>query len=473
METKYNVIIIDDIQSEIDIVKRIINVAGLSDYLNVYECLYVKQGGDDKTLSVLLPKLNRVDIGIIDWLFENEFGGDDAIEAGGLCATNLVKEKFPNCKILFATKFPLDAKDARIVKKYDAIHLKKETDDAALYQGKKRLEDDILKECIKQRLFEISANETAKKECFQAIQGDTIEWDSQITIGTERWTFENLFFIYKNQPKEKINELFKKYLVRFPKIKPREGVNRWEKATGLYKSPLKDYYFLLYGSYYAELTNITNKAKLFLDNLFEFLLTYLKTIDNNDEKKENESLTQIKNNILERAESICNIREKVPIISENPYIALQQFTKKLISRLISITSYVLFDMSVPSILYLFTKNDFQSTNNAKLISHFLFIFEMRYDEQQSDFESFIYEFSEPKGKTFKVYKPIDRKYTTILGTMEEAGSCSDYELDFISSYFKEIKDRVQKENNDIINAYFNETFNVLNGSEVLKNRNNS
>ena len=473
MNKKLTVLIIDDDFSDIGVIKEMLQYTGYFAYMNVHDVRYIEQNDNNEENGTLKQFINQnkecIDIALIDFLFP---GYEKTVEYGGEQAARMVRERFPFCEIIFCTRHGDKVSDGKIFSKFNASPWAKSNMEDGKRIGKLRMQDAI-KEWVKSKLFEISANETAKKECFQAIQGDTIEWDSQITIGTERWTFENLFFIYKNQPKEKINELFKKYLVRFPKIKPRESVNRWEEATGLYKSPLKDYYFLLYGSYYAELTNITNKAKLFLDNLFEFLLTYLKTIDNNDEKKENESLTQIKNNILERAESICNIREKVPIISENPYIALQQFTKKLISRLISITSYVLFDMSVPSILYLFTKNDFQSTNNAKLISHFLFIFEMRYDEQQSDFESFIYEFSEPKGKTFKVYKPIDRKYTTILGTMEEAGSCSDYELDFISSYFKEIKDRVQKENNDIINAYFNETFNVLNGSEVLKNRNNS
>ena len=60
------------------------------------------------------------------------------------------------------------------------------------------------------------------------------------------------------------------------------------------------------------------------------------------------------------------------------------------------------------------------------------------------------------------------KQFKILGTQENIGSCSDYELTFIASYFKEIKERVQNENNEYLNDYFRETFNVLEGFNVLK-----
>jgi hypothetical protein len=462
--SKYNVIIADDVQSEIDIVKRIIENVGLSNYLNIHECLYVEQGSDDKTLNILVNKLNRVDIAIIDWLWEQEFIGQK-LEAGGERATDIVRNKFPHCKIIFATKFPLDAENDRIVQKYDAIHLKKETSDAALSQGKKRLENTI-KVCIKNRLFEIAVSEASKKQCLKAIQNNSIQWDTIITINKEDWTFENLFFIYKNQPQEQIYELFKKYIVRFPLIKKRGNVDRWNQDTGLYKSPIKDYYSLLYMEYYDELTGMANDAESFLNKLLTFLLIYLKNPTDN-------ALKDLKNNLLSDAQSICDIRADVTRISDNKYIAFQCFKKKLIARLICITAYVLFKMSVVSILYLFTKSDYLQNNNVKMISNFLFIYGMCYDEQQSDIEKFIHECNKHSDiSKLKTYEPAEREYNKILGTLDQTGSCSDYELAFISSYFNKIKSKVQDESNENVRQYFDENLKVLEEDNMLKHSHN-
>jgi adenosylhomocysteine nucleosidase len=203
--SKYNVIIADDVQEDINIVKRIIKNAGLSNYLNIHECLYVEQGEDDKTLSILINNLQRVDIAIIDWEWEREFLGHDRI-TGGVCATNMVRNKFPNCKIIFATKFPLED-NGNLLKKYDALFLKKETDISALNKGKISLEN-TLKECVKQRLFEIKTSESSKKRYLKFTQNNNIQWNSTITINKEDWTFENLFFVYK----ENVEELKKVFL---------------------------------------------------------------------------------------------------------------------------------------------------------------------------------------------------------------------------------------------------------------------
>jgi hypothetical protein len=467
--TKYNVVIADDVQFEINIVKHIIEVAGLSNYLNIHECLYVEQGNGEETLNVIVNKLNRVDIAIIDWLWEQEFIGQK-LEAGGERATDIVRSKFPDCKIIFATKFPLDAEDDRILHKYDAIHLKKETSDAALNQGKTRLENTI-KECIKKRLFEITSSESSKKQCFKSIQNNHIQWNENITINNENWTFENLFFLYKNQPKERIDELFKKYLVRLPKVNGRKDADRWNQESGLYKSPLKDYYSLLLLDYYKEVdadnNGIKSMAESFLDELLNFLLTYLK--DNN-----NTDLRNLRNHLFKKAETICDLNADVRKISDNKYSAFLDFKKKLIARLISITSYILFKMSAVSILYLFTECDFLSSNNVKRISHYLFIYKMCYDEQPSDFECLIHPFTKNRYvEKLQFYEPSDREYDKILGTIETTGSCADYELDFISYYFTKIKERIQQEKNEDINQYFEENFKVLNETNILNLRNNS
>jgi hypothetical protein len=194
-------IIADDVQSDINIIKTIIEYAGLSNYFNIYECLHVEQGNDNKTLNVLINKLNRVDIAIIDLLWEQEYVGQK-FEAGGKRAADIVKGKFPDCKIIFESYDPVEAEDEKILHKYNAIYLKKETTPNALNKGKSRLANTI-KECIRVKLIEIASSEATKKQLLSAFNSHgEIVWNTEISINNKKWTFENLFFIYKENVEE-------------------------------------------------------------------------------------------------------------------------------------------------------------------------------------------------------------------------------------------------------------------------------
>ncbi|GHU78431.1 hypothetical protein FACS1894145_0320 [Bacteroidia bacterium] len=466
--SKLNILIVDDKPSDIDLIEELINYAGIANYVNIHKFFWIQNIPDTElnniTLKQFIDESNvHIDIAMIDLYFENEFAGKDR-EAGGVYAATMIKKAFPDCPIIFSTYNMDRVVDGGILSKFEAEYWRKGNSTELLEVGKNRIISAI-KKWMKFILFEISTNEFSKKQCLEAIQNGTINWNATITINKENWTFENLFFIYKNQPKEKINDLIKKHLVRFPQIKKRKDVDRWNQAKGLYKSPLKDYYSLLYIDYYSDLAEITNKATSFLDKLLELLLLYLKA--SNDSK-----LKDLRNNLLAQAESICDIRADVRKISANKYIAFQDFKKKLVVRLICITSYCCFKMSVVSILYLFTKSDYLQNNNVKMISNFLFIYGMCYDEQQSDFEKFLHECSKHRDiKNLTTYEPADREYNKILGTPEQTGSCSDYELDFISSYFNEMKTQIQNKE-EAVKSYFSDTFKVLEEANVLKQRYN-
>lgn len=432
---KYNVVIADDDPFGIEIVNTIIKNAGLSNYLFIHECDYVEIGSENNTLGILIENLNRLDIAIIDWWWEDEFK-DQELEAGGKRAADIVRSKFPDCKIIFSTNFPRNAEDEKIDLKYNAIHLTKETSDAALRQGKKRLENTI-KECIKYRLFEIDSSDSSQKEFLQCIQNNVIQWNNTITINNEEWKFEDLFFVYKNDIEELRNVVLSGYGLGYIPVK---FYNIGAKKC--FVDNLIDYYKLLYFDYYDAIDYVLIEVNTLLDKLKK-LITIPINININD----------VINSL-----SVYNIASVCPSIIHNKSIAFDKFQEKLILRLFYISAYIIFELPSKIIYYLISGNTTVQDEVVRQISQNLFIFNMKHRDQPGKIYGYI-GIDDDKG--IPSLPPSKKCYESLIND-----SCLKYEKKFIIKYFKSIeKDEVMSKlsanNINLIKMVFNRLNNSL------------
>ena len=399
---KYNVIIADDEPAGISTVMTVIKEAGLSDFFNILVCDFVEEGKDDRTLNILINKLNRLDIAIIDWMWEKEFEGQ-ALEAGGKRAADIVRRKFTDCNIIFSTNFPQDAEDEKIDLKYNAIHLRKETSEAAINQGKRRLENTI-KECLKNRLFEIDSSLSSKRQFLQCIQNDVFQWDKTIVIGEEEWTFKNLFFPYKDDLEGFRNIVLSEYGLGHIPLK----LQKFNKKT-YFGDNLIDYYKLLFFNYNYEIESIIEDVTPLLDKL-KILIS-----------------DPIEENIKEviKALSEYRILSECPSIFDDEIIAFNKFKEKLIVRLFFMSSYILYNLPAKIIYYLITDTKIVTDEVVKKISQTLFISGMKFTERTEKIYGYM-NFDDSR-----VFTPFLRGYESLI-----KDSFLKYEKDFLIKYFE-------------------------------------
>jgi len=427
--SKYNVIIADDDQFYIDIVKQIIDKAGFSKYFNIYECEYVKQGNGEKTLNILINKLNRVDIAFIDLYWENEFIGLKK-EAGGDCAADIVRHKFPDCYIFFATRYPYYVNLHKYGKNADLFE-KSDNDDSKV-NGQTKLEAAIKDFIIKRLLFEITASYSSNKQFIEAIQGN-VQWDASITINDENWTFENIFFVYKDNIKELKDIAISDFgLGHIP------NDLRTFKSNKYFEENLIDYYKLLYFEYNKEIDSVLEEVSILLD----YLKNWLNEINIKNEKAVLSAL------------SVYNILNICPLIATNKSIAFLNFKEKLIIRLFFITAYTVFGLPARIIYYFFNKEsrtvDYQT---VKKVSVALCIKGLKFNEDIDTCYGINLNGYEKNAPKLSSFLSSNRNYREII-----KNSCLKYENDFIIEYYKKNQSFLienDEENAEVVGKMFN------------------
>jgi CheY-like chemotaxis protein len=442
---KLNVLIVDDKPDEISLVKEMIEQTGVSNYVNILECLWVLKNLDsskDLTLKQLIDSCVHFDIALIDLHFEDEFAADKNIEMGGVCAATMIKSAFPRCPILFSTKNMDYVADGSIINKFDAEYWKKGRLPISIITGKNRILSAI-KKWTESILFDIKSFESSTKQCLAAInRHGVIDWNTEITINNRKWTFENLFFIYKDNfsftykgKEEKLSVEKLKEII----LSENHGLGFMPKhlmglkKNDIYQENLLDYYKLLYFNHPKEI--------LIIEGIVKNLLCKLKKLI---EEPSISNLNNLKTNL-----SGYNITSKVPLIFTDEDAAIAAFKEKLIIRLFFICAYILFGVQA-NVIYCFFNDAAVSDETIKQISTRLLIYGMQLKEK---IEKGYLGYKTHDDSENKQYAFFKRNYLPIIKK-----SFMKYEKDFIINFYREIQSdcrNINEENADVIDDTIN------------------
>lgn len=428
--SKLNIVIVDDSQSSITLVEKMIKDTGWENYVIIHKLLWVQNNcnsNKDTTLKQFIDnKIANIDIAMVDLSFDDEFLGKD-IEAGGVYAANLIKDAFPNCPIIFVTDVIHKIKDGSIIAKFEAEPLVKSSD---FNIWKARIESAI-KKWIKSILFDIKSSESSTQQCLAAINSNSeIGWNAEIYVNNRKWSFENLFFIYKKNV-DKLKEIFLSenglgYM-------PSELMNF--KKNDTFQEDLIDYFKLLY---FNKITDIS----VVKDTVSELLnILYIAIKEPSDDNINN----------LQINLKWYNIASKVPLIFIDKDAAFKAFEEKLIIRLFFISAYIIFGIQA-KVIYQFFNNATVSDETIKQISTRLFIRGMLLKES-IDKGYLGYKTNDDRDSK-KEFRYFDRKYSEIIKK-----SCMKYEKDFIIEYYKGIQSdyrRINKENANAVDEIMKE-----------------
>jgi len=405
--SKLNILIVDDRSADITLIKDMIKSVGIMDYIdNIYECFWVlknlEEGTDDITLKQFITKNNvHIDIAMVDLYFEKEFPKKVfGREKGGEYATSMIEEAFPDCQIIFPTQYSDGVNSKSTLSKYpnNKYWSKGMSDGDKLLIFKDRIFFAI-EEWTKSILFDIKSSESSTQQCLSAFKSDgDIAWDTEIFASNRKWTFENLFFIYK----ENIEELKEMILS--------------ENGLGYLPENLESllgYYKLLYFKYFKEIPVITTIVKDLLNQL-------KRTIEDPSE----ENINNLEGNL-----QYYSIGRKIPTISTDEDAAFKAFKEKLIIRLFFICAYIIFGEQAKVIYRLFNKA-VVTDETVKQISPRLFIRGMLLKESIKK-GHLGYKFNDDNESKY-VYRCHERNYMQLIEK-----SCVKYEKDFIIEYYRE------------------------------------
>jgi CheY-like chemotaxis protein len=193
-------LIVENDPKDISLIKNLIKKVGILDYVNIHECLWIENNLDaskDLTLKQFIEKNAPIDIAFVDLLFEKEFDVK-VIERDGVVAATMIRENFPYCPILFTTNHIDKCQDGTLMAKFDAEHWRKRLFPSYIKTGRNRILS-VIKKWMETILSDIKLSEPLIKQCLEMINNNNeTEWKKEIVINGRPWTFENLFFIYKD-----------------------------------------------------------------------------------------------------------------------------------------------------------------------------------------------------------------------------------------------------------------------------------
>ena len=429
--SKLNMLIIDDnLQGDFNLIKEMLAQAKVLKYIEPHEISWILKNLDstkDKTLKQFIDeKIAPIDFALVDFKFKREFPGETS-GTGGVRASEMIRKAFPCCPILYTTWYFHEVRGVTILDKFQPYQLwLKGNSDDSFDVGKDKI-TFLIKEWTKSMLFDIKSSESSAKQCLEAIANNgEIAWDKEIFINSRKWTFENLFFIYKEElsyfydekNEEKLNEeklketiLSENGLGYIPKYLMDI------KKNDILKENLIDYYKLLYFKYPNEIPIIKEIVKNLLNKLKRVIELY---------SKNNDKLDRLKASLIR----YNKIASKVPLISPDEYTAFLVFKDKLIVRLFFICAYTLFGLQAKVIYYLFI-DAAVGDETVKQITTRLFIRGMKFMEK---IEKGYLGYKIDDDEKYEEIPPFRRNYFKIINH-----SCMKYEKDFIKEYYNEIQ----------------------------------